>query len=219
MSNEAKRTTLYFSQEDVEVIENWAKTRNLSFSKAAIDLIHKGTDKDNYEENKVSKHEKRLQNAEDLIQKYTNRIITLQKKMQRLTQLLATARLGEIHRDFVWDKDRPPRQKIPIYLWYDPSDPHRKNNEEKCGLTKKYLLQKMFGGEGESLFYNWCKKLELSEEKQKDYLCKISGAKYQKIKPSNKEGAINCYIINHLFQTDYLFQPKEEQTPPNAQQN
>ncbi|MFP4132557.1 MAG: hypothetical protein ACOC04_01520 [Halothece sp.] len=217
MSNEAKRTTLYFSQKDVEVIENWAKTRNLSFSKAAIDLIRKGSNKDNYEENKVNEHEQRLQDAEYWIQEYKTLIITLQKKMQRLTQLLAATRLGEISRDFVWDPDQPPRRQIPIYLWYEPSDPKKKNNHEKSGITKQYLLQKLFGLEGESLFNNWCKKLELSEEKQQiNYLCQISGAK---IKASNKEGANNRYVINHLFQTNHLFQPKEEQTPPNTQQN
>lgn len=216
MSNEAKRTTLYFSQEDVEAIENWAKNKDLSFSKAAIDLIRKGSNEDNYDENKVNEHEQRLQDAEDLIQQYKTRIITLEKKMQRLTKLLAATRLGEFHRDFVWDPDQPPRRQIPIYLWYDPNDPKKKNNQEKYGMTKNYLVQKMFGLEGESLFHNWCKNLKLStEEKQKDYLCKISGAKYEQIKASNKEGVINRYVINHLFQTDYLFQPKKEQTPRN----
>jgi len=210
MSKEAKRTTIYLSQEDVKVIENRAKTKKLSFSKAAIDLIYEGIGRKKHETTKIEEHEKRLHDYENLLEKYESRILKLEQKMQRLTELIAATRIGEIRDYFVWD--RPPKQQIPIYLWSDCTDPNQ-TESEKYGLMKYDLIQKLFGDVGRSLFQNWCKKLNFNEEQQKDYLCQISGAEYRQVKIPGNERASNRYLINHLFQTDHLFQAQEDSQP------
>ena len=217
MSNEAKRTTLYFSQEDVEAIENWAKTKKLSFSKAAIDLMHKGINKDKYEENKVNEHEQKLRDTETSIKENKNRILALEMKLERMTELLAATRLGEIHKDFAWDEEQPPEKQIPIYLWYDCSNPNKKKSE-KYGLTKHDLIYKVFGSQGDYLFKQWYQIKELKNDRQQaKYLCEISGAKYRTVKLPGNQRESWRYVINHLFDTQHIFEKK--QTLPNAQPN
>ena len=213
MSNDAKRTTLYFSQEDVEAIETWAKKQKLSFSKAAIALIHKGIGRENYKTTKIDEHEQKLQDYDILLQKYETRILALEQKMQRLTELLASTRLGEIRDYIVWET--PPQKQISIRFWYDCSDPNQ-SETERYGLTKYELIQKLFGDVGRNLFQKWCKELNLNEEQEKDYLCQISGAKYQQVKIPKNERASNRYVINHLFQTNHL-SPTEKETQLDSQ--
>ena len=217
MSNEAKRITLYFSQEDVKAINNWAKSKKLSFSKAAIDLMYQGINKDKYEENKISEHEQQLRKIETSIKKDKNQILALEKQMEQITELLATQKLGEIYQEFVWYEDQPPEKQIPIYLWYDCSDPNQKNSE-KYGLTRHDLIYKIFGIQGNYLFKKWCENKKLKDEvNQEEYLCKISGAEHCTVKlPGNKRESWR-YVINHLFDTKQI--PEKKQTPPNVQLN
>ncbi|MFP4132558.1 MAG: hypothetical protein ACOC04_01525 [Halothece sp.] len=201
MSNEAKRITLIFSQEDVKVIKNRAKNKKLSFSQAAIEMIYKGIERDKHKETKIKKNEQRLQNIETLIKERESQILELEKQMEQINEFLATKKLGEIQKELVWYEDQPPEEQISIDLWYDCSDPNKKYSEY-YGLTRHELIYKIFGSQGNYLFKKWCENKKLEDEvKQKNYLCKISGAKYCTVKlPGNKRES-HRYVINHLFDT------------------
>lgn len=201
MSNEAKRITLSFSQYDVKIIKNWAKNKKLSFSQAAIEMIYKAIERDEYKENKTKENEQRLQSIDTLIKERESQILDLEKQMEQINEFLATQKLGEIHKEIVWDEDQPPEEQIPISLWYDCSDPNQKNSE-KYGLTRHDLIYKIFGSQGNYLFKQWCNNKKIEHEiHQQHYLCKISGAEYCAVKlPGNKRES-HRYVINHLFDT------------------
>ncbi|QDZ41713.1 hypothetical protein FRE64_17280 (plasmid) [Euhalothece natronophila Z-M001] len=210
-----KRTTVYFNDEDAKLIEDYAKKNNLSFSKAVVQLSLAGFENKGGKSSEIETLKQQInqinQDFTDKHQKQKKEILTLKKKLQNLTEMMAASRLGDLRDKFIWEESNPPLQQIPIHLWYDASNPNYKE-KERYGLTQQELLFKMFGVDGDRLFHKWCLHLNLKKneapEKIRQYLEKISGAKLQQVKSPHQTNKTYRYVINHLFTQDhsYLFQ-------------
>jgi hypothetical protein len=206
------RATVYLSDHHASLIKEYAKKHKLSTSKAILELALSGFENRGGETSKVKKLEDKIGSLEEELQKYQERTLGLEKKLEQLTQQLAASRLGDIRETFIWEDDDPPQKQIPIHLWFDASHPDFKKHE-KYGATQRTLLYKMFGIDGEYLFKQWCLKLDINQTHKREerikYLEKISGAKYQTVQLPGQTKS-SRYVINHLFPRDFFEETEQE---------
>ena len=212
-NSSGKRVTVYYNDENAALIQKYAKQNKLTLSKAVAKLSLAGFESQGYKSSTTDKLQQQIDETKEQNEQQQAEIDRLTKKLERITEMMAASRLDEIRDNFIWEEDNPPRQQIPIHLWYDASNPNYKEYE-KYGLTQRQLLYKMFGLDGERLFQRWCAHLDINEERDKeeriDYLKDISGAERELVKLPGQSKKTNRYTINHLFDEDYSYLFEEE---------
>lgn len=211
--NKGNKISVYYRNEDLDLIQKYAKKHKLTLSKAVIQLSLAGFENQGEKTSTTEKLQQQIDELREENQKHQAEIDRLTKKLERITEMMATSRLDDIRDNFIWEEDNPPRQQIPIHLWYDASNPNYKEYE-KYGLTQRQLLYKMFGLDGERLFQRWCAHLDINKERDKekriDYLKNISGAERELVKLPGQSKKTNRYTINYLFDEDYSYLFEEE---------